>query len=104
MTYINLTDHEVYELDSGLRLKPAVKAIRAQCATTRTRQDGITFHSSGVVSLSSPLPAPAPDTIYVVSALALNGVPADRKDVVAPKQVVRDTNGTIIGCRGFRTH
>ncbi len=104
MTYINLTDHDIHELDSGLRLTPATKAIRAQCKTTRKRQDGITFHSCGVVHLSSPLPDPIPDTIYVVSALALNGVPADRKDVVAPKQVVRDTSGTVIGCRGFRTH
>lgn len=103
MTYINLTDHEVYELDSGLRLAPAAKAIRAQCRTTRTVRDGITYHSSDVVSLSAPLPPKQPDTIYIISALALNGVPADRTDVVAPKQVVRNPDGTIQGCRGFRT-
>ena len=103
MTYINLTDHEVYELDSGLRLARAVKAIRAQCRTTRTVRDGITYHSSDVVSLSAPLPDPQPDTVYIISALALNGVPADRKDIVAPKQVVRSPDGIILGCRGFRT-
>lgn len=103
MTYVNLTDHEIYELDSGLRLAPADKAIRAQCRTARTVRDGITYHSSDVVRLSSPLPDPQPDTVYIISALALNGVPAHRTDVVAPKQVVRDSNGTIIGCRGFRT-
>jgi hypothetical protein len=103
MNYINLTDHEIHELDSGLRLAPATTAIRAQCRTTRTVRDGITYHSSDVVRLSSPLPDPQPDTIYVISALALNGVPADRKDIVAPKQVVRSSEGKIIGCRGFRT-
>ena len=103
MTYINLTDHEVYELDSGLRLAPAAKAIRAQCRTTRIVRDGITYHSSDVVSLSAPLPDPQPDTVFIISALALNGVPADRKDIVAPKQVVRFPDGTIQGCRGFRT-
>ena len=103
MTYINLTGHEVHELDSNIRIEPSDTVIRAQCRTTKyVNEDGITCHKSHVTRLSAQLPEPQDGVIYIVSALALNGIPDERIDVVAPKQVERFANGKIRGCRGFR--
>lgn len=103
MTYINLTGHEIHELDSNIRIEPSNTVIRAQCHTTKyINEDGITCHKSHVTRLSALLPEPQEGVIYIVSALALNGIPDYRTDVVAPKQVERKPDGTIRGCRGFR--
>ena len=103
MTYINLTGHEVHELDSNIHIEPSDTVIRVQCHTTKyVNEDGITCHKSHVTRLVGTLPPQKDGVIYIVSALALNGIPAHRTDVVAPKQVVRSASGQIIGCRGFR--
>lgn len=103
MKYVNLTGHEVHELDSGLKIPADKLAIRAHCKTSSyTNEDGIQCYKTIVTRLSAPLPPRETGTIYIVSALALNGIPDSRDDVVAPKQVERDVNGQIIGCRGFR--
>lgn len=103
MNYINFTGHPIHELDSDIRIPPSELVIRAKCQSEKYRNpDGITCHRSITTRLSAELPEPQENTIYIVSALALNGVPDHRTDVVAPKQVERDSNGTIIGCRGFR--
>lgn len=46
------------------------------------------------------LPEPVPGTVYVVSRMIVDALPA-RSDLVAPHDVVRDGAGRIIGCRGF---
>ncbi len=103
MRYRNLTGHEVHELDSKIKLPPEDLVIRAKCKSSYyTNEDGIQCHRTIVTKLSAPLPEQEDGVIYIVSALALNGVPKHRDDVVAPKQVERDSNGRIIGCRGFR--
>lgn len=103
MRYRNLTGHEVHELDSGIKLPPEDLVIRAKCKTSSyINEDGIQCHRTIVAKLSAPLPPQEDGVIYIVSALALNGVPPSRTDVVAPKQVERNSNGQIIGCRGFR--
>lgn len=48
------------------------------------------------------LPAPAPGTRYIVSALALQAAcAAGRHDCVAPADPVRDAQGQIVGCRAL---
>ena len=47
------------------------------------------------------LPPPANGTIYVVSGMVLAAIPDDRRDVVAPGELVRDDQGRPVGCLGF---
>ena len=46
------------------------------------------------------LPAPAPDTLYVVSSLVAAAA-RDRRDLVVPDDLVRDEQGRVIGARGL---
>jgi hypothetical protein len=43
------------------------------------------------------LPHPAPDTLYIVSALVREAVPW-RTDVASPGDMLRDAEGRILGC------
>ena len=79
--FINLTPHEIYETVTGLRIPTTSVARVRQCSREIAVIDGV---------------------IYIVSALALNAVPADRTDVVAPGNAVRNELGIVIGCAGFR--
>ena len=50
------------------------------------------------------LPVACDDTVYIVSALTLQALGGERKDVVAPKTdatAVRDEGGRILGVTGF---
>jgi hypothetical protein len=46
------------------------------------------------------LPEPQPYTAYIVSAIVQAACP-DRRDLVAPYDIVRGPDGQIRGCRGF---
>ena len=46
------------------------------------------------------LPAPKPNTIYVVSGLVRAAVPS-RGDVFSPGELVRDDGGKVIGAKGL---
>lgn len=46
------------------------------------------------------LPDPAEGTYYIVSGLVQAVLP-NRKDLLAPDELVRDTEGRVIGCRSF---
>jgi len=46
------------------------------------------------------LPKPQENTYYVVSRLVAEY--ADRDDLIVPDDFVRDTNGSIIGCKSFK--
>ena len=54
------------------------------------------------VSYGKPvnLPDPEPDTLLIVSILVKSAVP-ERTDLVVPVELVRDTEGHIIGCRAL---
>lgn len=47
------------------------------------------------------LPEPAADTYFIVSAMVLSALP-ERTDLLAPHKLVRDEQGRIIACEGFR--
>ena len=100
--FVNLTPHQIDEVTTGLSIPSSgVARIKMQSRVIGTVDNVPLYHSHYVGSLEG-LPEPAKDTIYIVSALALNAVPADRTDVVAPGDVVRDKTGRVIGCKGFR--
>ncbi|MBF8378501.1 hypothetical protein IW967_11610 [Alicyclobacillus mali] len=49
------------------------------------------------------LPDPTDDTVYVTSTIVAQAAArAGRTDVYSPAELVRDGNGTVIGCRGLQ--
>ena len=103
MRFINLTLHEIHEITTGLLLAPSSRPARLEMATNVvTTVDSIPIIRSEFVGTLQHLPEPREGIMYVVSALALNGVPNTRTDVVAPGDAVRDKAGKVIACRGFR--
>ena len=101
--FINLTPHEIHEVTSNLTLPACPTPARiGQCSRTVATTDGITIFRSEYSGQLENLPDPVENVIYIVSALALNAVPADRTDVVCPGNAVRDRRGRTIGCQGFR--
>lgn len=101
--FINLTGHEVHEMTSNIVIPATNDVFRANCTTKLVATiDGIPVYTTELSKPNMPLPSPIEGVTYIVSALAMNAVPEGRTDVVCPKQVVRDDNGAIIGCKGFR--
>lgn len=103
MLFINLTGHEVHELTANIVIPASKEVFRANCSTQQVDTiNGIPVFTTVLTKSNIPLPQPMEGVVYIVSALALNAVPEGRTDVVCPKQVVRDSNGNIIGCKAFR--
>lgn len=100
--FVNLTPHQIDEQTTGLSIPSSgVARIKMQSRIIDTVDGVPLFHSYYAGNLEN-LPEPVEGTIYIVSALALNAVPVERTDVVAPGDVVRDGKGRVIGCKGFR--
>ena len=98
----NLTGHEIHELETNTIIPPSQYKLRTTCVTTEVAPiNGIRTYRSEEHVFSSKLPKPLVGVVYIISALAMNSIPADRTDFVCPKQVVRE-NGKIVGCKGFR--
>ena len=100
--FINLTPHEIYETATGLRIPSTGIARVRWCSKDVAVVDGVQLFRSDYEGSIQGLPEPVDGVIYIVSALALNAVPAERNDVVAPGDVVRDGSSKVIGCKGFR--
>ena len=100
--FINLTPHQIDEQKSGLSI-PSTGIARIKVASKLvTIVDGVDIYYSDYIGQLEGLPEPVEGVIYIVSALALNAVPAERNDVVAPGDAVRDGSNRVIGCKGFR--
>lgn len=104
---INLTPHEVrvYPLgytieDDCVVLPPSGQVARVTMSTVLVDVAGpidLVRNTAGTVT---GLPEPVEGTLYVVSALVRLAVP-HRVDVASPGELIRDTNGQPIGCRGL---
>ena len=102
MKFVNLTPHEIFEVGSGLRI-PSTGLARVKAVTKKVSIiNGVDIYRSEFEGALEGLPKARKGVIYIVSALALNAVPADRTDVVAPGNLVRDPQGQPVGCQGFR--
>ena len=103
MEIINLTAHTLNEVTTGRKIAPSGVVVRVDQENTRTAEwANIPIYSTKFGDLSG-LPEPRENTLYVVSSMALNAVPAHRTDVVSPGFLKRDEKGNAIGCVGFRT-
>ena len=100
MKIVNLTGHELTELNTGTFIPPSGR-VRAVPATVKTSTvAGIPIYKSTFPEIEG-LPPREEGTIYVVSSLALNAVPAHRTDVVAPGNV-KKVDGVVVGCYGLK--
>lgn len=103
MNIVNLTPHDlnVVVAENDIRLVPKSGAV-ARVATTRAAGDSVDGIPTFLTTFGAVegLPSATPDTIYIVSALVASRC-ADRADVFAPGELVRDGNGNVVGCRGF---
>lgn len=102
-TIINLTAHTIDEVTTGQSYPTSGVIARVKQVTiTKGYFDKIPLYSTTFGAIEG-LPDPQKDTIYIVSALALNAVPSHRTDVVAPGNIMRNEHGQPLGCVGFRT-
>lgn len=106
MKLVNLTPHEINIYDGEkLLVTVPVSGQVARCAEERAglgklADTGISV-SRATYGEVEGLPQPEPDTVYIVSALVLAAVGAERADVFAPGQAVRDAEGRVVGCVGL---
>lgn len=63
--------------------------------------DGIPVFRTVFSKNITDLPAPADDTVFIVSTLVAQAA-VGRDDLVVPANLVRDDNGVIIGASGFQ--
>lgn len=99
---VNLTPHEVnFITDAGtITISPSGMLARVTAKTVTVGEiNGIPVTSTEFGEVEG-LPAPTPDTVYIVSSLVASRV-RDRVDVFIPNESVRDENGRIIGCRSL---
>jgi len=99
---INCTPHEVYDIATRTLLPyDETNEIRISCKTAIDRiVDGITVFRTDITLPN--LPKQQDNVTYVVSALALSAIPSNRTDFVCPGNPVRNKNGEVYGCKGFR--
>jgi hypothetical protein len=101
-TFVNLTPHTINEVTSGTKFPVSGQVARVKASTeTVDIHAGIPLYQS-VFGEIEGLPDPQEGVMYIVSSLALNAVPKERVDVVAPGNVTRNENGEVVGCCGFR--
>ena len=100
--FVNLTPHTINVIvgDDVIDFPPS--GLIARCDVVR--HDGFSIADIPVNPTSFGdvvgLPDCADNTFYIVSGL-VHGV-ANRHDVLAPGDLVRDNNGNPIGCKGLR--
>lgn len=104
MNIINLTPHILNVLDESGKQVAEIQpsGSMARIKTTRTLVDIVDGIQLYKTDFGEPegLPEARPDTIYVVSGMFRAAVP-DRLDVFQPGELVRDTSGRPIGCKGL---
>jgi hypothetical protein len=103
MPFVNLTPHPInLHLPDGSVQTFAPSGAVARAAETRTQRgtlDGVAVELVAFGAVDG-LPAQAADTLLIVSGLVLAAC-ADRPDVLAPGQPVRDDAGRVVGCKGW---
>ena len=101
--FVNLTPHKINEVVSGNAYEPSGIVARVQVEYVPAGEAGGVPLFEAKYGDVEGLPAPQSDTIYIVSG-AVKAAPgiADRPDVVAPGDLVRNEEGQPIGCRGFK--
>lgn len=114
---VNLTSHPIHILGVDCKTVvltiPSTGLVRLKANTVWVGTMGLNgmegfdrFTNGGVrftaTEFSEPegLPEPVEGTYLIVSQLVKTALP-NRKDLVVPAEVIRDTNNNIVGCRSL---
>jgi hypothetical protein len=102
---INLTPHVINVLHADGSIQNIPSSGLARCAEQRIivgSIDGIDLYTVSYGEVSG-LPEQTKDTYFIVSMPVRLALPT-RKDLLSPGELVRDTEGKPIGCKGFATN
>jgi hypothetical protein len=107
MQIINLTPHAITIHD--ITIQPSGTIARAgewvEPAAPISLDDGRVISTSWVTyTRLEDLPAPTPDTYYVVSLVVAQAAAATHRstaDLLTPGEQVRDAGGRVVGCRSL---
>lgn len=103
---LNLTPHRITVVQSsGEKVTIDPEPIPARVGVTEQVLPQHSLAQIGIISLTQTgevigLPEEKPNTWYIVSRIVREACP-EREDLLVPANIVRDTDGTIIGCQGF---
>lgn len=111
MQFINITPHSIDLIISNTKISIPPTGVVARCAveseqlaTISASFDGMNFEiplSQTKLGEIVGLPPQLENTYYITSiVVAQKASQLGRQDVIVP-DVVRDTKGNIIGCKGF---
>ena len=103
-TILNYTPHTINEVTTGTSF-PSVGNARVSVEYTRyARVEGIQVYTTKygeVTGLPGDSPHQlSPDTFYIVSMMVKDALP-ERNDLLSPGELVRNSEGQPIGCKGF---
>lgn len=108
--YRNLTPHalSVKALDGSTVVIPPDERGAARVVYDRLppEQTNIAGHGVQISVAGSPreivgLPEPEEDVILIVAKAVSDAAPAGRGDLMSPGRLLRDEDGTVIGCDGL---
>ena len=107
-TIINATPHDIVIFDNDGRIICNIPAAPyealARASETReldfTTREGVPVYYKST-KVCNPLPAPKPNTYYIVSTQYARNCMDDRNDILVVDQQVRDSSGRVIGCRSL---
>lgn len=103
---VNVTPHEVHDVNTGLRFQQSGKVARAIMESNEIVEHPLNNLGIGVyeskLKLIVNMPEKEEGTIYIVSALVMKYLQDKRDDIVCPGNVIRDKDGAVIGCQGFK--
>lgn len=108
--YRNLTPHALYvkALDGATVVIPPDERGAARVVYDRLppEQTNIAGHEVQISVAGSPreivgLPEPEEDVILLVAKAVGDAAPAGRGDLMSPGRLLRDEDGTVIGCDGL---
>lgn len=108
--YVNLTPHalNVRALDGSTLVLPPSPDGAARVIYDRLppEQVSIAGHEIAISVAGSPreiigLPDPEPGVVYVVAKAVADAAPRHRGDLMSSGKLIRDADGTVIGCDGL---
>ena len=109
ITYLNLTPHALYvkSVDGEyVTIPPAGDVARVVYDRLPPEQVRIDGHEISVSVAGSPrgiigLPDPEPNTVLIVAKAVSDAAPRHRGDLMSPGKLIRDEDGTVVGCDGL---
>lgn len=109
ITYLNLTPHALYvKAQDGeyVTIPPSGDVARVVYNRFPPEQVRIDGHEIAISVAGSPreiigLPEPEPGVVLIVAKAVSDAAPAHRGDLMSPGKLIRDEDGTVIGCDGL---